>query len=151
MLSRTIRNFHTSKVRLTLQDYFDSPSGWTWSEEGLPTGRAWAATELRNKSFDDLHGLWWSCLKERNKLESQKQESRRFKLYFPFAERAGTVRDTMARVKGVLWERRIAYLQAQALVEGKSQVETFGRKMKRKSIPKRNYTKDKRNTTWTVI
>jgi hypothetical protein len=80
--------------RLDLGAFFDSGKGWAWSESEITTGRAWTATELRQKGFEDLHFLWWSCLKERNKLESQKQEGRRFKIYFVHGQRVVQVKET---------------------------------------------------------
>ena len=40
-------------------------------------GRAWEASELRLKSFKDLHTLWYVAAREQNLLASQKEEVRR--------------------------------------------------------------------------
>ena len=40
-------------------------------------GRAWTVPELRNKDWDDLHRLWWTCLKELNRINSSKAERER--------------------------------------------------------------------------
>jgi hypothetical protein len=78
-------------------------------------GRAWTAGELRNKSFEDLHKLWWICAKEKNKLISQQSEAKALELKFPHDERLKQVHKSMKRIKGVLHERRIAYITADGI------------------------------------
>ena len=45
----------------------------------LLLGRAWAVEELRHKSFEDLHCLWWACCKERNRIATENIERERSK------------------------------------------------------------------------
>ncbi|KAF8486600.1 mitochondrial 39-S ribosomal protein L47 (MRP-L47)-domain-containing protein [Gautieria morchelliformis] len=43
----------------------------------IPQGRSWNTSELRRKSFKDLHTLWYILLRERNLLATQKAERKR--------------------------------------------------------------------------
>ncbi|KAJ7644142.1 mitochondrial 39-S ribosomal protein L47 (MRP-L47)-domain-containing protein, partial [Roridomyces roridus] len=70
-------------------------------------GRSWEASELRLKSFKDLHTLWYVLLRECNLLATQREEMRRMGV---LKERiTNRCRKSMARIKGVMNERRLAY------------------------------------------
>lgn len=56
-----------------------------------PLGRPWVVQELRNKSWEDLHSLWWVCVKERNRIATEKHERER--LNAGFGEYESTERD----------------------------------------------------------
>ena len=42
-------------------------------------GRSWSIQELREKSWDDLHSLWWVCVKEHNRIATSDMERKRLK------------------------------------------------------------------------
>lgn len=59
------------------------------SEHGTPLlkwqlilGRPWTAEELRHKSWDDLHVLWYKCLLERNIIATEAHDARKQGVFF---------------------------------------------------------------------
>jgi hypothetical protein len=70
------------------------------------------------------------------------------------------VKLTMARIKFVLWERRIQWLQAQEIlksVQGQDSdipikdIKQVGRRRKRVIVNRQRKAKDKRATSWTIF
>ncbi|KAL4917267.1 mitochondrial 39-S ribosomal protein L47 (MRP-L47)-domain-containing protein [Aspergillus aurantiobrunneus] len=81
-------------------------------------GRSWSIQELREKSWDDLHCLWWVCVKERNRIATSDLERKRLKAGYgewESEQRAKAVRVTQNGIKHVLRERWYAWEDAQTL------------------------------------
>ncbi|KAJ2955948.1 hypothetical protein NQZ79_g8135 [Umbelopsis isabellina] len=97
-----------------LQQFFEN--GVSLPEQTW-TGRSWKASELRLKSFDDLHKLWYVLLKERNVLATQREEARRLGIDKSTWTNAGRCKKSMARIKFVLNERQRAFEEAKRLAE----------------------------------
>nr|CAG8440418.1 11402_t:CDS:2 [Entrophospora candida] len=127
------RSFQTSSVKnrfepskgkgvVGLYEFFqngvDSPNPLPRTNELYPVGNSWQASVLRTKSFEDLHRLWYILLKERNMLATMYEEARRWrKVVNPewinrHHERSYKCQKSMARIKFVLSERRVAYEHA---------------------------------------
>ncbi|KAL1296954.1 hypothetical protein AAFC00_004557 [Neodothiora populina] len=81
-------------------------------------GRAWTVHELRNKDWEELHRLWWVCIKERNRLSTEERERQRVDAGYGEHEtvtRDKEVRITMRGIKHVLTERWYAWEDARKI------------------------------------
>eukprot|EP01134_Creolimax_fragrantissima_P004245 CFRG4245T1 len=87
-----------------IEEFYDT----TQVYEISPTGRAWEASELRNKSYEDLHKLWYVLLKERNLLMTMMHDARSNGRSFPSPKRLKQVKLSMNRIKVVCGERERA-------------------------------------------
>ncbi|KOS17830.1 54S ribosomal protein L4 [Escovopsis weberi] len=78
-------------------------------------GRPWAVEELRRKSWEDLHALWWACCRERNMLATSRAELARAEMGFGQHEmeaRDEEVTKTMRAIKHALTERYYTWQDA---------------------------------------
>ncbi|KAH0624177.1 hypothetical protein JD844_007656 [Phrynosoma platyrhinos] len=99
-------SLHTSLPRNGLEEFFDDPKNWGKAE--VKSGDAWTVEQLRGKSSEDLHKLWYVLLKERNMLLTLEQEAKRQRLPMPSPERLEKVKDSMERMDLVIQEREDA-------------------------------------------
>ncbi|KAL7535359.1 hypothetical protein ACHAXR_006441 [Thalassiosira sp. AJA248-18] len=74
--------------------------------ESETVGRSWRAAELRRKSYDDLHKLWYVLYKEKNLLLTESNLARRHGYEMVQPERRKKVRKSMGAIKHVLGERK---------------------------------------------
>jgi len=72
-------------------------------------GRMWSANELRLKSFEDLHKLWFVLAKERNMLATERAAAKSLHERVVNPSRYRKARNAMAKIKCVLGERSRVY------------------------------------------
>ncbi|KAK4100838.1 MRP-L47-domain-containing protein [Parathielavia hyrcaniae] len=113
-----------------LWDFFaDRATVAATPEQDAQHGRSWSVEELRHKSWDDLHRLWWVCAKERNRIATSNWERNKSKLGFGEAEALGRdreVRATMRAIKHTLTERLYTWEDAVKLAENDPEVDLTG-------------------------
>ncbi|XP_048203024.1 39S ribosomal protein L47, mitochondrial [Perognathus longimembris pacificus] len=100
------RLLHTTLSTRGLEEFFDDPKNW--GEQKVKSGAAWTCQQLRNKSNEDLHKLWYVLLKERNMLLTLEQEAKRQILPMPSPERLEKVVESMDALDKVVQEREDA-------------------------------------------
>ncbi|KAI0430159.1 mitochondrial 39-S ribosomal protein L47 (MRP-L47)-domain-containing protein [Xylaria sp. FL1042] len=89
-------------------------------DETAEHGRGWTVEELRHKSWEDLHKLWWVCVKEQNRLATARKERSRLRLPDGASEgedRLTEVRKTMRAIRHTLTERWYLWEDARTLAE----------------------------------
>ncbi|XP_069753082.1 large ribosomal subunit protein uL29m [Narcine bancroftii] len=105
-LSQQCRILHTTDSRKGLDEFFDDPNNW--GEPTVKSGAPWTAKQLRIKSNEDLHKLWYVLLKEKNMLLTIEQEAKRQRLQMPSPERLKKIERSMNRIDAVVQERENA-------------------------------------------
>ncbi|KFO83099.1 hypothetical protein N320_05801, partial [Buceros rhinoceros silvestris] len=101
-----VKFLHTTLSRKGLEEFFDDPRNW--GEKTVKSGDAWNIKQLRGKSSEDLHKLWYVLLKEKNMLLTLEQESKRQLKPMPSPERLEKVEKSMKNIDLVVREREIA-------------------------------------------
>ncbi|GAA5901840.1 hypothetical protein JCM6882_008686 [Rhodosporidiobolus microsporus] len=91
------------------------------------SSRSWTSLELRRKSFEELHQLWYVLLRERNVLLTQREEARRLRVdlggFGAVPDKLRLCQKSMARIKQVLSERRHAALHAAEILRAEGQAD----------------------------
>ncbi|CAI9597590.1 unnamed protein product [Staurois parvus] len=99
-------SFHSSAARRGLEEFFDAPDNW--GEKSIKSGDSWTVNQLRGKSSEDLHKLWYVLLKEKNMLLTLEQESKRQRVAMPSSDRLDKVTKSMENLDRVVTERETA-------------------------------------------
>lgn len=100
-------HIHTTSYKLNLMEFFDKKENWGKNE--VRCGRYWKVDELRIKSNQDLHKLWYVLLKEKNMLLTMEHFCKENYVLFPSPERIDKVEESMKNLETVVRERNKAY------------------------------------------
>lgn len=88
-------------------EFFDDKKNW--GENEVKHGRSWELPELRIKSNQDLHKLWFVLLKEKNMLLTMENEAIEEHRLFPSPERLDRVTKSMENIEIAVRERNRAF------------------------------------------
>lgn len=101
------KNDINEDVNKKLMEFFDDKKNW--NENEVKHGRSWALPELRIKSNQDLHKIWYVLLKERNMLKTMEHDYKRAWRFWASPERIDCVEESMKNLETVVRERNQAY------------------------------------------
>ena len=88
-LGTNVASLHTTSRRQDIMEFFDDRKHWGKSR--VYVGRSWHSDELRLKSNEDLHKLWYVLLKERNMLLTTEEAYAEKAMQMPNQERLDKV------------------------------------------------------------
>ncbi|KAG7166943.1 39S ribosomal protein L47, mitochondrial-like [Homarus americanus] len=127
---------HTTGRVGALSEFFDGENNW--GEAEVKVGRAWRLDELRIKSNEDLHKLWYVLLKEKNMLLTMEHAAKEEHQLFPNPERIDKVEESMTNLEEVVKERNRAYWLLETGETGERPsgmvVDPLGRRLRRKFV-----------------
>jgi len=103
------QKFHTTCIKRSLDEFFDDPKNF--GADSVKVGRQWLKDELRIKSNEDLHKLWYILLKERNMLLTMEHNYKEEVLAMPNQERIDKVEESMDNLETVVRERNRAFYE----------------------------------------
>ncbi|QIX00933.1 hypothetical protein AMS68_006450 [Peltaster fructicola] len=123
----------TSKHRIDhnhgLWGFFDQDRSALMTPEALSKhGRAWTVAELRKKDFDDLWRLYWTCIREVNRINTYEMERSRLKIHFGEHEarlRLEEAQKTQKAIKHALTERWYQFESARELAMGDPEINLY--------------------------
>ncbi|KAK3704795.1 54S ribosomal protein L4 mitochondrial [Vermiconidia calcicola] len=91
-------------------------------------GRGWKTQELRGKDWEDLHRLWWVCVKEVNRLQTFLGEKRRVGSMYGDFEAEGRMKviyATQNAIREVLTQRFYAWENARVAAMDDEEVNLY--------------------------
>jgi len=148
--TRGIEEFFDEQLKTNIEEFTKSQG--QVGAKPVVTGKPWATEDLKKKSFEDLHKLWFVLVKERNLLVT---EQMRWKVQpelikeFAVNIRLKKVRKSMARIQGLLNLRKHEYhryLALKEMKELKDKGEPIPKEMRKKYVIPRDLSEDQKRT-----
>lgn len=73
----------------------------------MDAGRGWTVEELTLKTWEEMHYLWWECMKEKNRLATEQVERERLEPGYGQYEAAERFKAVSAAGCGFILQRAL--------------------------------------------